>query len=124
MRKLIEEIPYRKTIWIFGFIKTTLSSALISTGVVLIFNGITNHPLFHTWNEIAIVVGFLAIISAITIITSIDKWKEKQKREELETIDKKIVEERELMKNEFHEEAVKIAHELIDKELKNIEEEI
>lgn len=89
-KPLTEIIPWRRTIWTYGFVKTTLSGALISTGVVLIFNGITNHPLFHGINEIAIISGFVAIILAIVVITSIDKYKEKTKKEELEAIDKQI----------------------------------
>ena len=90
MKKLTEIIPYRRTVWAYGFIKTSLSGALISTGVVLIFNGLTNHPMFRDFNEIAIVLGFLAIISAIIVIASIDKYKERTKKEELEAIDKQI----------------------------------
>ena len=89
-KPLTEIIPWRRTIWTYGFVKTTLSGSLISTGVVLIFNGVTNHPLFHGINEIAIICGFIAIILAIFVITSIDKYKEKTKREELEAIDKQI----------------------------------
>lgn len=89
-KPLVEIIPWRRTIWTYGFVKTTLSSSLISTGVVLIFNGITNHPLFTGLNEIAIVTGFIALITAIVVITSIDKYKEKTKKEELEAIDQQI----------------------------------
>ena len=89
-KPLTEIIPWRRTIWTYGFVKTTLSGSLISTGVVLIFNGVTNHPLFHGINEIAIVAGFIAIILAIVVITSIDKYKEKTKKEELEAIDAQI----------------------------------
>ena len=128
---MIEEIPYRKIVWIYGFVKTTLSGAFISTGVVLLFNGITNHPLFRGWNEIAIVVGILAILIAIGIIYTIDKWKEVKKREELEIIQKKFederkatVAEREQMKIEFHDEAVEIAKKLVECELEKIKEEI
>ena len=53
-KPLTEIIPWRRTIWTCGFVKTTLSGSLISTGVVLIFNGVTNHPLFDGINEIAI----------------------------------------------------------------------
>lgn len=130
-KTLIEEIPYRKIVWIYGFVKTTLSGAFISTGVVLLFNGITNHPLFRGWNEIAIVVGILAILIAIGIIYTIDKWKEVKKREELEIIQKKFederkatVAEREQMKIEFHDEAVEIAKKLVECELEKIKEEI
>ena len=128
---MIEEIPYRKIVWIYGFVKTTLSGAFISTGVVLLFNGITNHPLFRGWNEIAIVVGILAILIAIGIIYTIDKWKEVKKREELEIIQKKFederkatVAEREQMKIEFHDEAVEIAKKLVECELEKIKEDI
>lgn len=127
----MEEIPYQRTVWIYGFVKTTLSGAFISTGVVLLFNGITNHPLFRGWNEIAIVVGILAILIAIGIIYTIDKWKEVKKREELEIIQKKFederkatVAEREQMKIEFHDEAVEIAKKLVECELEKIKEEI
>ena len=90
MSKLTDIIPYRRTIWTYGFVKTTLSGALISTGVVLIFNGITEHPWFRDFNEIAIISGFLALICAIVVIASIDKIKERNKKEELEAIDKQI----------------------------------
>ena len=64
-KPLTEIIQWRRTIWTYGFVKTTLSGALISTGVVLIFNGITNHPLFQEWDEIAIICGVFAIFLAI-----------------------------------------------------------
>jgi Na+/melibiose symporter-like transporter len=99
--KLTETIPYRKTVWLTGFVKTTLSGALISTGVVLIFNGITNHPMFQGFNEIAIVSGFIALIIAIIVITSIDKFMEKKKKEELEEIDKQIDKRAEEIANEL-----------------------
>ena len=89
-RNLTDIIPWRRTIWTYGFVKTTISGSLISTGVVLIFNGVTEHPLFNGFNEIAIICGFIAITLAILVITSIDKYKEKTKREELEAIDKQI----------------------------------
>ena len=109
MTKLIEKIPYRRTIWTFGFVKTSLSGALFSTGVVLIFNGITNHPWFQGFNEIAIVTGLVALVCAIVVIASIDKWKEHQKKNELETIDKHI-----------DERAEEIAEKLLLKKLEEL----
>lgn len=86
-KKLTETIPYRKTVWVTGFLKTTLSSALISTGVVLILNGIAEHPLLDSkWTELDIVVGLIAIVFAIVIVILIDNWKENKKKEELESI--------------------------------------
>ena len=128
---LEQEIPYRRTIWIFGFVKTSLSGALISTGVVLIFNGITEHPLFNGWNEVAIVIGAISVISAIIVIASIDKWKEIKKREELATIDQKFKDERksidaerEQMKIDFRDDAIEIARDLVEKELEKLKEEV
>ena len=89
-KPLTEIIPWRRTIWTYGFVKTTLSGSLISTGVVLIFNGVTEHPLFDGFNEVAIICGFIAIILAIAVITSIDRYKEKTKKAELEAIDQQI----------------------------------
>lgn len=86
--KLKDFIPYKKTVWVTGFLKTTLSSALISTGVVLITNGITNHPLLSSkWTEPDILLGVFAILFAIFLVTIIDKWKEEKKKEELESIE-------------------------------------
>jgi len=111
-KPLTELISWRRTIWTYGFVKTTLSGSLISTGVVLIFNGITNHPLFNGWNEVAIVTGIVALIIAILVITSIDKYKEKTKKEELEAIDRQI-----------DEKAKRIAEEKVLEYLREIENE-
>ena len=107
--KLINKIPYKRTLWIFGFVKTSLSGALFSTGVVLIFNGITNHPWFQGFNEIAIVSGLIALTCAIIVIASIDKWREHQKKNELETID-----------NHIDERAEEIAEKLLLQKLEEL----
>ena len=82
-KPLKEKIPYRRTVWVTGFLKTTISTSLISTGVVLLFNGITEHPLFNAWNEIAIIVGALRILLAVIVVVLIDQWKDRRKKEEL-----------------------------------------
>ena len=109
-KTLSEKIAWRRTLWIFGFVKTTISTSLISTGVVLLFNGITNHPLFDGINEIAIIVGFLMILCAVITIITIDRYKEKNKKTELETIEKHI-----------DEKAKTIAEEKILEYLKQLE---
>ena len=75
-----------------GFLKTTLSASLISTGILFLFTGITNHPLFNGWHGASIVVGAIMIILAIGIVMLIDQWKDKKKKEELETINEHIEE--------------------------------
>ena len=94
-----------------GFLKTTLSSSLIATGVVLLFNGITNHPLFHGWDEIAIIIGALMILLAIIIVVVIDKWKDQKKKEELTIINEHI-----------DERAIQIAEEKIQKAMDQLEQ--
>ena len=93
-----------------GFLKTTLSSSLIATGVVLLFNGITNHPLFHGWNEISIIIGALMILLAIIIVIIIDQWKDQKKKEELEIINTHI-----------DQRAMEIAEEKIQKAMDKLE---
>ncbi|WP_295588786.1 hypothetical protein [uncultured Methanobrevibacter sp.] len=110
-KPLKEKIPYRRTVWVTGFLKTTISTSLISTGVVLLFNGITEHPLFNEWNEIAIIVGAIMILLAIIVVVLIDQWKDKKKKEELDIINKHI-----------DERAIEIAEEKILEAMNNIKE--
>lgn len=94
-KTLTEKIPYRRTVWVTGFLKTTISSSLITTGVLFLFTGITDHPLLQGMPEISIIVGALMILLAIIIVVIIDNWKEHKKKEELEIIDKTINEKAE-----------------------------
>lgn len=107
---LSEKIPYRRTVWVTGFLKTTIATSLISTGVVLLFNGITEHPLFNQWSETAILVGALMIILAVIFVVLIDQWKDQKKREELDIINKHI-----------DERAIQIAEEKIQKAMDTLE---
>ena len=120
MQKLTELIPYKKTTWIFGFVKTTLSGAFISIGVVLITDGLTKNPLTLHGQRLPITTGVLFICLALWIIISIDKWKEKQKKEELETIDNKIEEQSRIIHNDLDRLSREIAKELVEEELEKI----
>lgn len=110
-KTLPEKIPYRRTVWVTGFLKTTISSSLIATGVVLLFNGITNHPMFHGWNEISIIIGAFMILLAIIIVILIDNWKDQKKKEELTIINEHI-----------DERAIQIAEEKIQKAMDQLEQ--
>ncbi|MBF4469175.1 MAG: hypothetical protein ISP01_07190 [Methanobrevibacter arboriphilus] len=112
IKPLIEEIPYRQRVWITGFLKTTISSGLIATGIVSIFAGIIDHPLLKGYHEIGILVGATSIGLSIILITFIDHYDEKKKKEELEIIDSKI-----------EDKAEEVARKLVDKELEKILEE-
>ena len=93
-----------------GFLKTTISSSLIATGVLFLFTGITDHPLFQGWHEVSIIVGALMIFLAIIIVVAIDNWKDQKKKEELETINAHI-----------DERAIEIAEEKILEAMENFE---
>lgn len=109
-KNLTEKIPYRRTVWVTGFLKTTISSSLIATGVLFLFTGITDHPLFKGWHEISIIVGAIMILLAILIVVLIDQWKDQRKKEELDIINKHI-----------DERAIEIAEEKILEAMKNLE---
>lgn len=121
--KLTDIIPYRRHNWIFGFVKTTLSGAFISIGVVLITNGLTEKPLTIHGMELPVTTGVIFILLALWIIISIDKWSEKQKKAELETIDEKIEEESKINYEELDHLSRKIAKELIEEELEKIHQQ-
>lgn len=93
-----------------GFLKTALSSSLISTGVLFLFTGITNHPLFNGWHETSIIVGAIMLIIAIIIVVAIDQWKDQKKKEELEIINEHI-----------EDRAMHIAEEKILEAMENLE---
>lgn len=111
-KPLNEIISYQKRVWVTGFLKTTISSGLIATGIVSIFAGIIDHPFLKGFHEIGILVGMIAIGLAIILITFIDQYDEKKKKEELEIIDSKI-----------EDKAEEVAKELVNKELEKILEE-
>jgi len=110
-KTLTEKIPYRRTVWVTGFLKTTLSSSLIATGVLFLFTGITDHPLFQGWHEISIIVGSIMILLAVLIVVLIDQWKDQRKKEELDIINKHI-----------DERAIEIAEEKIQKAMDQLEQ--
>ena len=109
-KSLTDKIPYRRTVWVTGFLKTTISSSLIATGILFLFTGITNHPLLKGWHLTSIIVGAIMILLAIIIVVAIDNWKDQKKKEELETINEHI-----------DERAMEIAEEKILEAMKNLE---
>ncbi len=80
--EIYNAVEYGKILWTCGFIKTSISSALFVIGFTLIFNGLTNHPLFSSWSESAIFFGIIAVLSALIVIYLIDKKREIMKKEE------------------------------------------
>ena len=121
MEKLTEKIPYRKTVWLFGFVKTTLSGAFISIGVVLITDSLTKNPVRFGGHNLSLLIGIFFIAMAIWIIITIDKWKEKKKKEELDAIDLKIKEQSLSVFNDLDKFSREIAKEMVEEELQKIQ---
>lgn len=109
--KLTETIPYKKTVWIKNFAKTVTTTTLISSGIGLIISGLSNRMTSKGIMNVELQLGIISVITAIIIVTIIDKWAEKKKKEELEAIDKAI-----------DERAEEIAEKLVLNHLKEIEE--
>lgn len=108
--KLTETIPYRKTLWVKNFLKTVITTTLVSSGIGLIITGLITRMQNQGYSNAELIIGTIAILLAIMIVTFIDRWAEQKKKEELEIIDKQI-----------DERAEKIAEELVLKHLEEIE---
>ncbi len=119
-KPLTEKIPYKKAIWVFGFVKTNVSSVLISSGVTILLSSLLTSSIFHTYRYYGVILGATAILIGEIGTIAIDKWKIKDKKKELKIIDKHIEENKKevlLEREELEKEAAKIAHDLIEKEL-------
>ena len=127
LKPLTEQINYRKSVWLFGFVKTNISGVLISSGVTILLSTLLTNSVFAGYKYYGVILGITAIICGEIGTAAIDYWKEKDKKRELQTIDKQILDskkevilERELMRKY----AADIAHELVREELHHIEEQI
>lgn len=124
-KHLENKIPYQKAIWVFGFVKTNVSSVLISSGVTILLSSLLTSSIFHNYRYYGVFLGATAILLGEIGTIAIDKWKIKDKKKELETIDEHIEEnKKELMleREQLEKEAAIIAHKLIEKELEKTED--
>ncbi|WP_296875505.1 hypothetical protein [uncultured Methanobrevibacter sp.] len=94
-KTLTKKIPYQRTVWVTGFAKTISSTTLITLGIGLLLDGLTNHLKWKGYNHTELTVGILSLIMGVVIVILIDLWKDKKKKEELEIIDKTINEKAE-----------------------------
>lgn len=126
-KTLIEKIPYKKAIWVFGFVKTNVSSVLISSGVTILLSSLLTSSIFSNYRYYGVFLGITAIIIGEIGTIAIDRWKEKDKKKELKIIDKHIEENKKevmLEREELEKEAAILAHKLIAKELEKTEDTI
>lgn len=119
-KTLEEKIPYKKGIWVFGFVKTNVSSILISSGVTILLSSLLTSSIFSHYRYYGVFLGATAIILGELGTIALDKWAEKDKKRELELIDEHIEENKKeilLEREELEKEAALIAHKFIKKEL-------
>ena len=79
-KPLIEKIPYRKTVWIKNFAKTVTTTTLVSSGIGLIITGLTTRMQNKGYSDAELIIGVLCIIIALIIVSIIDLWAEKKKK--------------------------------------------
>lgn len=112
VEKLYDEMNYEKILWLGGFVKTTLSSALIGGGVTLFLAGINEYPIITQNPTYQLNVGLVAIISGIIIVYLIDVKRREYKKEEIT-----------IYSQALNIKAQEIAEELVTKKLEQIEKE-
>ena len=110
--KLTDLIPYRRTVWVKNFAKTVTTTTLVSSGIGFLITGLNNSMSNNGFKYIELQIGVICLIVAIIIVTIIDRWAEKKKKEELDIIDEEI-----------DHRAEKIAEELVLKHLQEIEDD-
>lgn len=119
--QIYQDHNYGRILWTCGFVKTATSSALFVTGFTLIFNGLTNHPMFRGWDNAAIVFGITAVILGLFVIYVIDKKRERMKKEEYgkneEDIERKIFEHNQDVLELSHEVANEVVRHELEKQL-------
>lgn len=126
-KSLTEKVPYRKAVWMFGFVKTNVSSVLISSGVTILLSSLLTSSIFHNYRYYGVILGITAITIGEIGTIALDRWKEKDKKKELKIIDEHIEENKKevmLQREELEKEAAMIAHKLIEKELEKTEDKI
>lgn len=110
-KDLYNKIEYNKVLYLGGFIKTTLSSAFIGSGTVILLDGLT-----HTKssiiknNELSVMIGAISILTGIIIVYTIDLYRKRYKEREMGII-----------QEEIQHKAEEIASKAVQEELEELE---
>lgn len=112
VEEIYKRLKYNQILWVGGFVKTTLSSALIGGGVTFFLTGINNHILLGGSPIYQANIGIVAIILGVFIVYVIDLEKKYYKKTEIQEYN-----------NILQEQAHKIATKLVEQELTKIGKE-
>ena len=107
----LEAAGYHKLFWIKNYLKTVLTSTLISSGVGLIITGELTRMKNRGWSSTELQLGVLCIIAAAIGTYIIDKYLSKKEKEKEAIIEEHI-----------NEKAQEIAENKILNAMKNLEE--
>lgn len=79
---LMEDLPFKKDLWLKNFIKSAVSTTLIALAINFVFNGFKQPR-----NYEEILLGIIAFLLAIVVIFVIDSYHQKVRELELKSID-------------------------------------
>lgn len=111
--KIYDGIQYEKILWLFGFVKTTLSASFIGTGTTLLLSGLCNYPFFLENPFLNSIIGLGGIIVGIVIVILIDLDRKRYKKKEIE-----------YYATELQKLSVDIASQMIKHDIEELHEEI
>lgn len=128
MEEFYDEIKYENILWLGGFIKTTVSAALIGSGASVLLSGVCNHPFLLQNPFYNSIVGLISFILGVIIVYIIDKEKRDYKKKEIQVYQQKYKEEllklNEINKQELLKQANMVAYQMIKENLQNMDEEL
>lgn len=128
VEEFYDEIKYENILWLGGFIKTTVSAALIGSGASVLLSGVCNHPFLLQNPFYNSIVGLISFILGVIIVYIIDKEKRDYKKKEIQVYQQKYKEEllklNEINKQELLKQANMVAYQMIKENLQNMDEEL
>ena len=113
VEEFYDEIEYESILWLGGFVKTTLSAALIGSGASVLLSGLCNYPFFLENPFLNSVIGLAGIIVGVLIVILIDLDRKRYKKKEIE-----------YYATELQKLSVDIASQMIKHDIEELHEEI
>lgn len=107
----LEQAGYHKLFWIKNYLKTVLTSTLISSGVGLIITGELTRMKNRGWSSTELQLGILCIVAAAIFTFIIDQYLSRKEKEKESLIEDHINEKAE----EIAEQKILTAMEKLDK---------
>nr|WP_295605820.1 hypothetical protein [uncultured Methanobrevibacter sp.] len=128
VEEFYDEIEYESILWLGGFVKTTLSAALIGSGASVLLSGLCNHPFLLQNPFYNSIVGLMSLIIGVIIVYLIDVERRNYKKKEIQVYQEKYKEDveklNEVYKKELLKQANVIAFQMVNESLHDMEDEL